>query len=216
MDVQGEEIRCAICTRIFDTHRALNMHEVAVHEKVVCPEVQTNQCPKCLTVFFDISSAKRHFRASRDRPCAVDRGPGNSGTALLQPAGHVDRQRRRGRAHAADRAEESPNRGSHCEPQEARPHDGELGLPSAPARGCHAVLLPASGGMRAGPGHASGSGLLRWAQPRQGQTTPGQASQDHSSRKFAADASCSDFLRKRKQPWPRRTSFLQQHAGLPL
>ena len=108
VDVQGEGIRCAICAQIFDTHRALNMHEVAVHKKVVCPEVQTNQCPKCLTVFFNISSAKRHFRASRDRPCAVDRGPGNSGTALLQPARHVDRQRRRGRAHAAGRAEESP------------------------------------------------------------------------------------------------------------
>ena len=107
VDVQGEGIRCAICAQIFDTHRALNMHEVAVHKKVVCPEVQTNQCPKCLTVFFNISSAERHFRASRDRPCAVDRGPGNSGT-LLQPARHVDRQRRRGRAHAAGRAEESP------------------------------------------------------------------------------------------------------------
>ena len=30
VDVQGEGIRCAICARIFDTHRALNMHEVAL------------------------------------------------------------------------------------------------------------------------------------------------------------------------------------------
>ena len=183
VDVQGEGVRCAICARSFDTRRALNMHEVAKHKKVVCSEVQTNQCPKRSKVFYNMSSAKRHFRASRDRPCAVDRGPGNSGTALLQPARHVDRQRRGGRVHAADGAEqETQNGGSHAEPQEARPHDGELGLPSAPARRCHAVLLSASGGMRTGPSHAGCSGLLRWAQPRQGQTASGQASQDHSSR----------------------------------
>ncbi|CAE7369323.1 unnamed protein product [Symbiodinium sp. CCMP2592] len=84
-----------------------------MHKKVVCPEVQTSQCPRCLTVFSNISSAKHHFRASRDRPCAVDRSTGNLGTAPLQPARHVDRQRFRGRAHAADPAEqESPNGGS--------------------------------------------------------------------------------------------------------
>ena len=147
VDVQGEGVRCSICARLFDTYRALNMHEVAVHKKIVCPEAQTNQCPKCLTVFANRSSAKRHFRASRDRPCAVDRGPGNSGTALLQPARHVDRQRQHRHAHAAGRAEqESPDRGSHCEPQEARPHDGELGLPSASVEGATpCFFLPVEG-----------------------------------------------------------------------
>ena len=91
VDDQDEGIRSAIYARIFDTQCALTMHEVAVHKKVICPEVQTNQCSKCLLNFSNISSAKRYFRASRIRPCVVDRSPGNSGIALLQPARHVDR-----------------------------------------------------------------------------------------------------------------------------
>ena len=91
LDDQEKGIRNTIYARIFDIQCALTMHEVAVYKKVICPEVQTNQCSKCLFNFSNILSAKRYFRVSRIRPYIVDRSPGNSGIALLQPARHVDR-----------------------------------------------------------------------------------------------------------------------------